>query len=82
MGQIWRAQQVIDVAEVRPGLAARIPGHLINFLRWGIAGLFPHHRAHRRFRALRWLRPHEAYFLNAVDLADLERRMRLWINGW
>jgi len=48
------------------------------FDRW-----FPLHRGHRRFRAWHWASPYEVYLNDAHDLADLERRMRIWlVNGW
>jgi hypothetical protein len=46
--------------------------------------LFPHHRARRRYWAFGWsmYAQHEAYLEGAGNLAELERRMRTWINGW
>jgi len=44
---------------------------------------FPAHRTYRRYRRWRWPpAPHEVYLYEARDIADLERRMRIWLGGW
>jgi Protein of unknown function (DUF3563) len=50
-----------------------------NLLGWW----FPIHQTHRRFRSWRWTgySEQEAYLRDASDLADLERRMRIWLSG-